>query len=174
MSLFSPDGKRLFVANAGAATISVVDVGTREVTKTLPGGRGMMAFVPTADWKLAWLTAPADDQLIILNLAKAEIVARIDVPGEPHGLVLSPDGTRAYVVQRKLNQIAIVDTASRRVIKTAEVGDRPDMLAISSDGATLYVTSRNENKLLVVSASDLAVLGEVATGEEPHGVAYRE
>ncbi len=121
---------------------------------TLPGGEGMMALVPPADWREIWTTAPAEDRLLILDPAKGEVVGTVEIPGDPHGLVLSPDGTRAYMVQRKLNQLAIVDTASRRVIKTAQVGKRPDMLAISSDGATLYVTSRNENKLLVVSASD--------------------
>jgi YVTN family beta-propeller protein len=101
-------------------------------------------------------------------------VAAIDVPGEPHGLALSPDGKLAFVVQRKLNQLAMIDTASRQITKTAPAGKRPDMLAMSPDGKTLYVTSRDENKLLAVSADDLKVMAEADTGDEPHGVAYRQ
>jgi YVTN family beta-propeller protein len=112
--------------------------------------------------------------VIILDLAKWEKVGDIDVPGEPHGMVYSPDGKTAYVVQRKLNQIAAINTASRKITKTAPAGKRPDMLAISPDGKTLYVTSRDDNKLLVVAAPDLRVRSEVATGDEPHGVAYRK
>jgi YVTN family beta-propeller protein len=89
-------------------------------------------------------------------------------------LVYSPDGKKAYVVQRKLNQVAIIDTASRKITKTAPAGKRPDMIAISPDGKNLYITSRDENKLLVLSAADLNLKAEVATGEEPHGLAYRK
>jgi YVTN family beta-propeller protein len=88
--------------------------------------------------------------------------------------VYSPDGKKAYVVQRKLNQVASIDTAARQITKTAPAGNRPDMIAISPDGKSLYITSRDDNKLLVLSAADLKVKAEVATGDEPHGVAYRK
>ena len=101
-------------------------------------------------------------------------MATIAVPGEPHGLALSPDGKSAYLVQRKLTQLSRIDTAARKITKSATLGKRPDMVAISPDGNNLYVTSRNEGKLLVVSASGLQVIGEVALGKEPHGVAYRK
>jgi YVTN family beta-propeller protein len=112
--------------------------------------------------------------VVILDLVNWEKVGDIDVPGEPHGLVYSPDGRKAYVVQRKLNQVAIIDTVSRKITKTAPAGKRPDMIAISPDGKNLYVTSRDENKLLVLSAADLSRKAEVETGDEPHGVAYRK
>ena len=120
------------------------------------------------------LPQPAQAHRGIVDLARSEQVAAIDVPGEPHGLALSPDGKAAYVVQRKLNQLAIIDTASRQITKIAPEGKRPDMIVVSPDGKTLYVTSRDENKLLVVSAADLKVTAQMDTGEEPHGVALRK
>ncbi|MFQ5956009.1 MAG: YncE family protein, partial [Kiloniellales bacterium] len=185
MSVFAPDGKRLYVANARDASVSVVDVKAREVKREkprgvgmaakewLPGGKGTMAFIPTGDWKQVWATAPAEDKVIILDLAKRARVAEVDVPGEPHGMVFSPDQKLIYVVQRKLNQLSVIDTASRKIIKSASIGKRPDMVAISPDGNHLFVVSRGEDKLLRVSASELSVTGEVAVGKEPHGVAYR-
>ena len=173
MSVFSPDGAKLYVANAKAASISVVDVSSSEVTDNWPGAKGMMAFVPTPDWNHAWATAPVDDKLIQIDLAEGARIAEIVVPGEPHGMVMSPDGTRLYVVQRKLNQVAVVDPNKRQVLKTAPLGKRPDMVAIAPDGSTLFVVSRDENKLYKVSTKDLAIQGEVATSEEPHGIAYR-
>ncbi len=49
MSVYSPDGRRAFVVNAGEATISVVDLDKRQVIKTLPGGTGSMAFIVSPD-----------------------------------------------------------------------------------------------------------------------------
>ncbi len=161
------------MANLRAANVSVIDVASGRVTKTLPGGKGVMAFVAVAGWSEAWLTAPGEDKLVLLDLTKDVKIADVALPGEPHGMVLSPDGKTVYVVQRKLNQIAKVDIASRKIVKTAPVGKRPDMVAISGDGNSLFVVSRAEDKLYKVSAADLSVLGEIATGDEPHGVAYR-
>jgi YVTN family beta-propeller protein len=134
----------------------------------------MMAFEPAKSWKTAWVTGPDEDKVAIIDLVNWEQIGTIDVPGEPHGLVYSPDGKKAYIVQRKLNQVAILYTASQKIAKTAPVGKRPDMIAISPDGKNLYVTSRDDNKLLMLSAADLSVKAEVATGDEPHDVAYRK
>ena len=132
-----------------------------------------MAFVPTSDWSHAWVTAPVDDKIILLDLAKGAHLAEIAIPGEPHGMIMSLDGKRLYVVQRKLNQVAVVDPHSRKVIKTARFGKRPDMVAITPDGDTLFVVSRDENKLYKVSTKDMTVQGAARTSEGPHGVAYR-
>jgi YVTN family beta-propeller protein len=173
MSAYSPDGEYLYVVNAKAATISVVEEHFREVVGVLPGEKDMRAFVPTRDWMHAWVSASAADKVFLLDLATGERVATIDMPGEPHGIVLSPDDTLVYVVQRRAEQIAVIDAGSRKIVKTAPMGKRPDQITISPDGTTLYVGSRNENKVLIVSASDLRVIGEVATGKDPHGLAYR-
>ncbi len=186
MSVFSPDGRRAFVVNAGEATISVVDLDKRQVIKTLPGGTGSMAFILSStigywtraasvslDWRQAWLTAPGENKLMQIDLEKAEVVGAIDVPGDAHGFVLSPAGSRGYVVQRKLHQVAIVDMVRRKIVKTEFVGERPDMLAISPDGKKLFVTSRDNDLLLVLDSADLSTIGEVKTNVEPHGVAYR-
>ena len=121
----------------------------------------------------AWATAPAEDKILLLDLVGHKQIAEVAVPGGPHGMVLSPDGTRLYVVQRKLNQLAIIDVATRKVERTQALGSRPDMLAITPDGQTLFVISRNDDKLYKVAAADLRVLGSVGTDREPHGVAYR-
>ncbi len=173
-AVFSPGGRTLYVVNAGAENISVVDVETRKVTATWPGAKGAMAIKPTDDWGLFWLTAPADNKLLLINPRTGMVEDSIDVPGEPHGLVHSPDGKTVYVGQRKLNQVAMIDTASRKIMKTTPMGERPDMMAISADGKTLYVAVRDENKLAVVSTADLSLTVKVDTDGETHGVAYRD
>jgi YVTN family beta-propeller protein len=173
-AVFSYDGKTLYVVNAGAANISLVDVKTKTITQTRRGAKGAMAIKPTKNWGQFWVTAPADDQLLLLNSRTGALQARIDVPGEPHGLVHSPDGKTVFVGQRKLGQIAMIDTATRKITKTMSLGQRPDMIDISSDGKTVYVAIRDENKLAVISAADLSVIAMVDTDGETHGVAYRD
>ena len=171
---FSADGKTVYVVNAGAANISVVDVNTHEITKTLPGAKGAMAIRPTNDWSQFWLTAPADNKMLLINPETGAVEASIDVPGEPHGVALSADGKTMFVGQRGLDQVAKIDIASRKIVKTTSLGKRPDMIAISSDGKSIYVAIRDENKLVTVATDDLSVTGQVDTDGETHGVAYRD
>ena len=147
---------------------------TQKITKTFPGAKGAMAIKPNEDWSQLWVTDPTDNKLLLMNPQTGSVEASIDVPGEPHGLVHSPDGKTVYVGQRKLNQISMIDTASRKIVKTTPIGQRPDMMAISSDGKTVFVAIRDENKLAVVAASDLSLTTKVDTGGETHGVAYRD
>ena len=173
-AVFSYDGETLYVVNAGAANISVIDVKSKKITGTRRGAKGAMAIKPVNNWGQFWLTAPEDNKLLLLNSRTGALQTSIDVPGEPHGLVHSPDGKTVYVGQRKLGQIAMIDTASRKITKTMALGQRPDMLDISSDGKTVYVAIRDENKLAVVSAADLSVITKIDTDGETHGVAYRD
>ena len=173
-AIFSRDGNTLYVVNAGAANISVIDVKSRKIIETWKGAKGAMAIKPTQNWKHFWVTAPADNRLLLMSPDHGAVMAAIDVPGEPHGLVHSPDGKTVYVGQRKLNQIAMIDTASRKITKTSPMGQRPDMMAISSDGKTVYVALRDENKMAVVSAADLSIITKIDTDGETHGVAYRD
>jgi YVTN family beta-propeller protein len=173
-AVFSYDGKTLYVVNAGEATLSVVDVESKAITQTRQGAKGAMAIKPTANWGRFWLTAPDDDKLLLLNARTGAREASIKVPGEPHGLVHSPDGKTVFVGQRKLGQIAMIDTATRKITKTLSLGQRPDMLDISSDGKTVYIAIRDENKLAVISAADLSLITTIDTDGETHGVAYRD
>ncbi len=173
-AVFSPDGNTLYVVNAGAGNISVVDVKSKKITQTRQGAKGAMAIKPTKNWGQFWLTAPADNKLLLLNARTGALEASIEVPGEPHGLVHSPDGKTVFVGQRKLGQIAMIDTASRKIVKTLSLGQRPDMIDISSDGKTVYVAIRDDNKLAVVSAADLSLITKVDTDGETHGLAYKD
>ena len=121
--------------------MSLVDVHARRVIRTFPGGKGTTAFVPTADWRQAWLTSPDDDKVLLLDLVTGTLAASIDVSGEPHSLVLSPDERWAYVVQRRNNQLSVIDTAAQTVQKTILLGKRPDMIAISPEGMRYMLPS---------------------------------
>ncbi len=168
-----PHGKLLYVPNAKATTISIVDVAKRKVIRTLPGGKSIMAFVPTPDWSHAWATAPAEDRIFKLDLKRRVKVADVAIPGEPHGMALSPDGNLLFIVQRKLNQVVMMDTNTNKIIATRKVGKRLGFITTSPDGKFVFVTSRGEDKMYKLTVGDLGIKGSVATGKQPHGIACR-
>ncbi len=89
----------------------------------------------------------------------------------PVNLVVSPDGTRLFVVCEHGNSVIAIDLATRTVLGEVAVGRRPHDAACSPDGNMLYVSNRMDGTMSVVDAKQLKVTATIAVGSEPHGVA---
>jgi len=86
----------------------------------------------------------------------------IAVDGNPLRIVLSPDGTRAYVANRSGPTISVVDLAARLTIETIRVPAQPTGLAIAPDGGTLYVASQTEGQLTALDVASGTARGRLA------------
>jgi YVTN family beta-propeller protein len=84
--------------------------------------------------------------------------------------VLSPDGSRLYVVNPDSGSASAVDTATETKVAEAAVGGRPFSLAIGPEGRRLYVTSRTARTVSVLDAATLDTVTTVAVSAEPYGV----
>ncbi len=81
----------------------------------------------------------AGDSIDVINPATNKVVGVIEGIEVPHGVVISPDGTRVYVTNESKRTLDIVDAASLKVTKQVPLSGRPNNLAVSKDGKTVYV-----------------------------------
>lgn len=88
----------------------------------------------------------------------------------PVNLVVSPDGTRLYVVCEHSDSLMVLDPETGSTVGEIPVGRRPHGAAISPDGDRLYVSNRLSGTVSVIDAGELRVIGEVRVGAEPHGL----
>ena len=98
------------------------------------------------------------------------VVATIPVGNRPRGMVVSPDGARAYVALGKDDAVAVVDIAGRRVVDRIPVGTDPEQVALSADGRTVYVSNEALDSATAVAVDGHATRFRVAVGREPEGV----
>jgi YVTN family beta-propeller protein len=123
----SPDGKQAWVANAQDGTVSVIDLGTKTVTRTLSAnarGANRLKFSP--DGKLVLLTPGS--ALVILDAATGKEVKRLtDVHGSG-GIQMQPDGARAYVACGRDGFVAVIDLKTLEMVGKIPVAS-PDGLA---------------------------------------------
>ncbi len=126
----SPNGRELWVANARAGSISIVDVAAKKSTETL-----MVAFRSanrlkfTPDGKHALISDLGGTDVIVMDVATRKEITRIDVGGGAAGIQMSPDGTRAFVAVGSQNGVAIVDLKTFQVSGRISTGPGPDGLA---------------------------------------------
>jgi YVTN family beta-propeller protein len=124
---FSPDGKIAYVANRGANTVSVIDVGSDTAGSSVPGFN-----LPTA------LAVSPDGAKVFVANSGDHTVAMIDtkITGTPPqtiettaaaasalaGIAISPDGNHAYISDALANTVAEIGSSGALTIALAGNG----------------------------------------------------
>lgn len=127
----------------------------------------------------------------VLDAAKAEVIATIEVGKRPRGMKLSRDGSRLYVAvsglakcpptvpdeecaklerDLKADGIAVVDTSSHKLLRVLHAGSDPEQFAVSPDGKRLFVANEDVALLSVVAIESGVVEQRIPVGREPEGV----
>ncbi len=88
-----------------------------------------------------WVVNRDSDSLSVLDSAGFSVARTVTLQrgSRPYGVVLSPDGSKVYVVCEGLGRLQALDAASGAVLSTRVLSPGQRHLAISADGNTLYV-----------------------------------
>jgi len=126
----SPDSKEVWVANAGDGTVSIIDVASKQVTQTLAadvGGANRLKLTPNG--KIVLISSLRGSDVTVIDSTTREIVKRIAVGHGAAGIVMQPDGARAFVACSPDGYVAVIDLQSMKVVGRIEAGHDPDGLA---------------------------------------------
>jgi len=138
----SRDGKRLFVANADAKQIALVDVAGGKVTTStaMPAEPTGMALAP--DGKKLYVTCAAPKStIVVLDAASGKKVASISTGHTAVGPAISPNGKTLYVCNRFNNAVAVIDLATGKETARIAAVREPIAAAIAPDGKAVFVAN---------------------------------
>ena len=126
----SPDGKEIWVANAADGTVSIIEVASKQVTQTLAadvGGANRLKF--TLDGKLVFISGLRGSDITVIDKATRKTIKKISVGHGAAGILMQPDGARAFVACSPDGYVAVIDLHSMQVVGRIEGGQDPDGLA---------------------------------------------
>jgi YVTN family beta-propeller protein len=129
----SPDGHELWTANAQDGTLSVIDLESRKVTATLDAktfGANRLKFTP--DGKLVLISSLGDGDLVIYEAASRKQFKRVHIGHGAAGILMDPDGKRAFIACGPDNYVAVLDLTTLEITGHIDVGGEPDGLAWAS------------------------------------------
>jgi len=124
----SPDLKEAWVANAGDGTISIIDVAAKRVTATLAAnvpGANRLKFTP--DGRLVLVSAGPD--FVVIDAATHKEVKRLRTGRGSGGVLVRPDGLRAYEACSPDGYVTVIDLKTLSVVGHIDAGGNPDGLA---------------------------------------------
>jgi DNA-binding beta-propeller fold protein YncE len=126
----SPDGKELWAANSGDGTVSIVDLARRVVVQTLDVGTkrsNRLKFSP--DGRLVLVSDLGTGDLVVLDASARSQTTRINLGQGAAGILVTPDGTRAFVAVPRDSNVAVVELARLSVTGRIATGRGPDGMA---------------------------------------------
>jgi len=87
----APDGRRLFVSNGRAGTVSAIDVVSRKVAATsAPFGQRVWGLALTPDGRRLYVADGPANEVVALDAATLAVLKRIPVGDSPWGVVVTP------------------------------------------------------------------------------------
>ncbi len=90
----------------------------------------------------------------------------ISVGNGPNGEVLTPDGSRLFVLNRDDETVTVVDTVREKALATIKVGKGPDGIAIAPDGGTVWVSENGADLVQPIDVRSFK-LGKPITLPDP-------
>ncbi len=160
-----PNGQTIYIANKTNQAFGIID---------LTGGNSLL-LKPTV-WPVDMAITPDGKTVVsvgckqictpgfiqLFDTATQLFTDEIKVDGNPYRVVLSPDGSKAYVANLTGPSVSFVDIAARKVTDTVRVPVQPTGVAISPDGATLFVASQTQGALSVVDVTSATLRGQLS------------
>jgi len=151
-----------------AWTISAAIIAAAATAGQASSYLGPCAAVASKDGKTLYVANADARQVAWIELPGGKVVRRNAVPGEPTGLVLSPDGTRLIVTcAAPKSTVLVIDAVSGKTLATMPAGHTAMGPAISPDGKRLYVCNRFNDDVSVIDLQGSKEVARVRAVREP-------
>ncbi|MGH2785664.1 MAG: YncE family protein [Actinomycetota bacterium] len=103
----------------------------------------------------------------IVDGSSMKLVARVPLPGKPHGVDVEPGGRRLWTSNIEGDSVSVVDIAARRVVSSIKVCKGPVNVAFANGRA---FAACGDGYMSVIDTATLVVLKTEAIGFGPHQI----
>jgi len=170
----TPDEKKLYVANIGSGSVTVIERST-DTVKTVPTGAGAEGIDVSPDGREVWVSNRAAHSLSVIDTATDRVRVTLESGGQvPIRVKFTPDGREVWVSNAQSNSVTVFDVRTRQLLATIEVGAVPVGILMTPDGRRAFVANTNANQVTVIDVPARTILRTFTTGTEPDGMAWAD
>lgn len=164
-----PRTGRIYVANSGSLSVTVLDGSTREVVATVS--------LPSRPWNIAMnqrtgrvYVTTAESAVTVIDTATNSVAATVALPSRPWGIAINHRANRIYVATSDAS-VAVIDGDRDAVIGSIPVPTRPWAVAVIPETNRVYVTSQESRTLSVIDGATGTVVSNIDIRTRACGVA---
>ena len=164
--------KLAVILNSGSASVSLIDMNTREVVKTIPVGKEPHHLMMTPDQKSLLIANAAGNDVVLMNPTTGELTGKIPNIIDPYQIGYSPNHKWFIANGNRLDRVDIyaADSANLKLAKTVKLGKTPSHIAFTSDSKIAFITLQDSSELAAIDLETQNVLWVMPTGKVPAGL----
>jgi YVTN family beta-propeller protein len=158
----------VFVMNTGSNSVSVIDITTDQVAKTIQLPAAIGDAVTTGGKVFVALSGTGlapDNRVAVIDPSSNTIASTLTVGSRPVGMDSSFDGTRALTANRGDGTVSVIDAAGLTV-STVPVGGTPTAVSGFQFPDRAYVASADGN-VFAVDTTVNQVVARIPVGRDP-------
>ncbi|AHJ63293.1 PGRS-subfamily of Gly-rich protein [Granulibacter bethesdensis] len=160
-----------FVINSNDATISLIDITSRQEVKRIPVLREPHHMALTPDEKSLLVGDTAGNTMFFLDPLTGAEQKRI-VFSDPYQIQFSPDGRWLVSAALARDQIDIYDGHSFKLLHRIQAPSMPSHINFTPDSKVAFVSLQKTSKVVAFSPETGKILWEQKSGRTPAGVLY--
>jgi YVTN family beta-propeller protein len=164
--------KLAVVLNSGEATVSLIDMPSRKVVKTVPVGKEPHHLMMTPDQRTLLIANAAGNDVVLMNSTTGELTGKIPDIIDPYQIGYSPNHKWFVANGNRLDRVDVYHAqgADLKLAKSIKLGKTPSHVAFTADSKIAFITLQDSNELAAIDLDSQTVLWKMTTGKVPAGV----
>jgi DNA-binding beta-propeller fold protein YncE len=159
------------VMNSGGASISVIDMNTRQVIATEPALREPSHWALTPDRSTLYVCDASGNAFFAFDPITGTPKGQRRI-ADPYQLAYSPDAKYLVVNALRLNHVDVYDAATLTLVKRFKAGEMPSHLDYSPDSRWCFSSQQKTDALFSFDMATLTPRWTVPIGTTPAGVLW--
>jgi len=150
---FLPDGERVIVSTEASNTVTIVNIKTGQVEKSIstePLGCHMVVITPSGDKIFA--SSIGSGMVSVIDVKKGQQIKTIKTGAGAEGMDISPDGKELWVGNRSADTISVIDTNTLEIVATLKSKSFPIRVKFTPDGKHVLVSNMQSQDVSVFDA----------------------
>jgi YVTN family beta-propeller protein len=169
---FSADGKQLVITNEADNTVTVHNIETGELIKTVQThshGDRPRGIKVSPDGNTYLATLEFGNKFLVLD-KEFNVVRTVDTAETPYGIAYDAKGERIFVATNKAKLLQVFDAKTFEKIKEVPTGNRCWHFSFTPNNKDILLACGKSDAVLVIDAEKLEVTKQIAVKNMPWGV----
>jgi len=159
------------VMNSGEASVSIIDMTTRQVVDTVPTLREPSHWALSPDRSKLYIADASGNALFILDPLTGAPLGHRRI-ADPYQLGYTPDQKYLVVNALRINHVDIYDAQSFALVKRFSPGSMPSHLDFSPDSRWSFNSMQDSDTLVSFDLTSMTTRWKTRVGPTPAGVLW--
>jgi YVTN family beta-propeller protein len=161
------------VMNSGEASVSIIDMTTRQVVDTVPTLREPSHWALSPDRSKLYIADASGNALFILDPLTGAPLGHRRI-ADPYQLGYTPDQKYLVVNALRINHVDIYDAQSFSLVKRFSPGSMPSHLDFSPDSRWSFNSMQDSDTLVSFDLTSMTTRWKTRVGPTPAGVLWHD